>query len=66
MVLVALEVDAHLMVEILRGSDEPIGDCVSCGYQRKVPNTTLIARGHSHGNSSFVRRDDIGVSPLTA
>lgn len=63
---VVLEVDAHLAVEVLRGSEEPIGGWVSRGYHRKVRSTTLIARGHCHGNSSFVSRVDIEISPLTA
>ena len=57
---VRLEVDARLRVDVLTGSDEPIGGWVSRGYHRKVPSTTLIARGRGHGNSSFVNRVNIG------
>ena len=53
---VVLEVDVKLSVEILRGSENPIGGWVSRGYHLKVPSTTLIARGQSRGNSSFVSR----------
>jgi len=56
---VTLEVDARLVVEVLKGSDEPIGGWVSRGYHRKVPSTTLIARGRCHGKSSYVSRIDI-------
>jgi uncharacterized heparinase superfamily protein len=57
---VTLVVDARLAVEILTGSDEPIGGWVSRGYHRKVPSTTLIARGRSQGKSSYISRIDIG------
>ena len=57
---VTLELDSHMTVETLRGSEDPIGGWVSRGYHRKVPSTVLIARGHCHGNSSFVSRVDIG------
>ena len=56
---VVLEVDAHLTVEIRKAREEPIGPWVSRGYHRKVPSTTLIARGHSHGNNSFVSRVEV-------
>ncbi|MGH8543280.1 MAG: heparinase II/III family protein, partial [Gammaproteobacteria bacterium] len=57
---VTLEVDARFAVDILAGSDEPIGGWVSRGYHRKVPSTTVIARGRCHGSTSFVSRVDIG------
>jgi hypothetical protein len=57
---VTLEVDPRLAVEVLTGSDEPIGGWVSRGYHRKIPSTTLIARGHCEGKSSYVSRIDIG------
>jgi hypothetical protein len=53
---VALEIDGRLIVETLRGSEEPIGGWVSRGYHRKVPSTTLIAKGQCAGTSSFVSR----------
>jgi hypothetical protein len=56
-----LEVDAHLTVEVLAGSDEPIGGWVSRSYHRKVPSTTLIARGRCQGRCSYVSR--IGIEP---
>jgi hypothetical protein len=40
---VALEVDPRWTVQILTGSEEPIGGWVSRGYHRKVPSTTLVA-----------------------
>lgn len=58
---VTLEVDAHLSVEVLTGSEEPIGGWVSRGYHRKVPSTTLVARGRCHGRCSYVSR--IGIEP---
>lgn len=60
---VTLEVDARLAVDILTGSDEPIGGWVSRGYHRKVPSTTLLARGRFQGKKSFVSRIEIGPAP---
>jgi hypothetical protein len=57
---VTLEMDPRLAVDVLTGSDEPIGGWVSRGYHRKIPSTTLIARGHCEGKSSYVSRIDIG------
>jgi hypothetical protein len=57
---VTLEVDTRFAVGVLTGGDEPIGGWVSRGYHRKVPGTTLIARGCCHGDSSFVSLVDIG------
>jgi len=57
---VTLEVDARLAVDVLTGSTEPMGGWVSRGYHGKVPSTTLIARGRSHGSTSFVNRVDLG------
>jgi hypothetical protein len=56
---VMLEVDARLAVDVLTGSDEPIGGWVSRAYPRKISSTTLIARGSSQGKSSYVSRIDI-------
>jgi hypothetical protein len=56
---VRLEVDARLTVEILTGNGEPIAGWVSRGYHRKVPTTTLTARGRCQGKSSYVSRIDI-------
>ena len=58
---VTLEVDARLAVEILTGSDEPIGGWVSRGYHRKAPSTTLVARGRCQGKNSYFSR--IGIDP---
>ena len=55
-----LEVDLRLAVDTLTGSEDPIGGWVSRGYHRKVPTTTLIARGRCDGDSSFVSRVNIG------
>jgi hypothetical protein len=57
---VTLEVDARLAVELLTGSDEPIGGWVSRGYHRRAPSTTLIARGRCHGKTSYVSRVYMG------
>ena len=57
---VMLEVDLRLAVDTLTGSEDPIGGWVSRGYHRKVPTTTLIARGRCDGDSSFVSRVNIG------
>jgi hypothetical protein len=57
---VTLEVDLQLAVDMLTGSEDPIGGWVSRGYHRKVPSTTLIARGRCEGDSSFVSRVTIG------
>jgi hypothetical protein len=51
---VTLEVDPQLAVDTLRGSEDPIGGWVSRGYHRKVPSTTLIARGCCEGGP-FIR-----------
>jgi hypothetical protein len=56
---VTLEVDARLTVDVLTGTDEPIGGWVSRGYHRKVPSTTLIARGRCQGKRSYVSRIEI-------
>ena len=60
---VTLEVDSCLVVEVLTGAAEPIGGWVSRGYHRKVPSTTLVARGRCRGNSSFVSRLVIEPAP---
>jgi hypothetical protein len=60
---VTLELDARLTVEILAGSDDPIGGWVSRRYHRKVPSTTLMARGRCEGKSSYVSRIDIEPAP---
>ena len=57
---VVLEVDVKLTVEILRGSENPIGGWVSRGYHRKTPSTTLIARGRCRGNCSLMSQVKIG------
>ena len=59
-VTVTLEVDARLGVDILTGSDDPIGGWVSRGYHQKVPSTTLIARGRCQGKSSYISRIHVG------
>jgi uncharacterized heparinase superfamily protein len=56
---VTLELDPRLAVDVLTGSVEPIGGWVSRGYHRKVPSTTLIARGRCQGKGSYVSRIDI-------
>jgi hypothetical protein len=58
---VTLEVDGRLAVEVVSGSEEPIGGWVSRGYHRKVPSTTLVARGSCQGQSSYVSR--IHIAP---
>jgi len=58
-----LEVDVQLTVEILRGSENPIGGWISRGYHRKTPSTTLIARGHCQGNCSLISQVKIGRMP---
>jgi hypothetical protein len=58
--MVRLEVDARLEVDVLTGSDDPIGGWVSRGYHRKGPSTTLIARGRCYGNNSFVHQVNLG------
>lgn len=59
---VTLEVDARLCVEMLTGCQEPIGGWGSRGYHRKVPSTTLVGRGLSHGTTAFVSRLNIGAA----
>jgi Heparinase II/III-like protein len=49
---VGLGVDRRLVVDVMTRRDEPIGGWVSRGYHRKVPSTTLIARGRCEGRSS--------------
>ena len=56
---VVLEVDPCMGVQILTGSEEPIGGWVSRGYHRKVPSTMLVARGRCRGSASFVCRVEI-------
>jgi hypothetical protein len=57
---VMLEMDAQLVVETVRGREDPIGGWVSRGYHRKVPSVTIIARGRCQGEGSFVTRATIG------
>lgn len=57
---VTLEVDARFAVDILAGSDEPIGGWVSRGYHRKIPSTTIAARARCDGSTGFVCRVGIG------
>jgi hypothetical protein len=57
---ITLEIDARLVVEVLRGSDAPIGGWISRGYHRKVPSTTLVACGRCQGERSYVTRIEIG------
>jgi heparinase II/III-like protein len=51
-----LEVDPRLSVDVLRGSERPIGGWVSRGYHRKQASTTLIGRARCSGDASFVTR----------
>src|SRR5262245_53624826 len=60
---VTLQVDASLAVELLMGSEKPIGGWVSRGYHRKVPGTTLIARARCEGNGSYGSRVEIRRHP---
>jgi uncharacterized heparinase superfamily protein len=57
---VTLTVDARLTGEIHAGSEEPIAGWVSRRYHRKVPSTTLVARGRSRGRTSYTSRLEIG------
>lgn len=48
-----LEMDPRLTLEILRGSEKPMGGWVSRGYHRKEPSMTIIATCECYGNGSF-------------
>jgi hypothetical protein len=57
---VMLDVDERLAVETLKGSEAPIAGWVSRSYHRKVPATTLVARGRTNRAATFVSRIHIG------
>lgn len=58
--IITLEVDPRLAVNLLCGSENPLGGWVSRGYHRKVPATMIIAEGMSRGTDSFRSRVQIG------
>lgn len=60
---VTLRIDARLTVERLFGSEAPIGGWVSRGYHRKLPSTTLVARGRSEGSVRYECRLEFGPPP---
>jgi len=49
--VVILDVDPALSVAVMSGSEAPISGWVSRGYHRKLPSTTIIARGRTHGKT---------------
>ena len=49
-----LTLDDALDVEVLRGSQCPIGGWVSRGYHRRAPATTLVGRTRSRGPRTLV------------
>lgn len=51
-----LSFDDALDVEVLRGSERPIGGWVSRGYHRRAPATTLVGRTRSRGPRTSVCR----------
>ncbi|MCU0918351.1 MAG: heparinase II/III family protein, partial [Planctomycetes bacterium] len=66
---VEIELDQHLAVSLLHGSDDPIGGWVSPGYHQKEAATCLIGRCRCEGNMSLTCRFRIGEgtdSPLRA
>ena len=56
---VFLEIDPAWTVEILYGSNDPIGGWVSRGYHRKVKTTTLLARAAIVGTTDFICRIEL-------
>jgi hypothetical protein len=60
---VILDIDGRLSVEILAGSEQPIGGWISRGYHRKAPSTTLVARGQCAGQNSYVSQIEVGQLP---
>ncbi len=57
---VAIELDPCLSVQMLTGSEDPIGGWVSRGYHRKTPSTTLVGRCVSNGNLTMISQIEIG------
>jgi len=50
---VKIEIDPRLSVEMLAGSEDPIGGWVSRGYHQKTPSTTIVCRGNIQGDDNF-------------
>ena len=60
---VAIRLDPRLSVEVLSGSEEPIGGWVSRGYHRKVPSTTLVGRLQTEKQIVLTSTIQIGQVP---
>ncbi|MBN1506435.1 MAG: alginate lyase family protein [Sedimentisphaerales bacterium] len=53
---IELQMDCLLKMELLRGSDDPIGGWVSRGYHQKEPAATLVGRCVCEGHGSLTCR----------
>ena len=58
--------DPRLVVQILIGSEEPIGGWVSRGYHQKYVSTTMVGRSVCQGETSFVSKVEIGAASMTS
>jgi hypothetical protein len=63
---VVLELDRRLRVQVLRGSESPVGGWVSRGYHRKVASDTIIGRWAQRGRLHLRTRVEIAPAPLAA
>jgi hypothetical protein len=63
---VILTLDPRLVVQILIGSEEPIGGWISRGYHRKDVSTTLVGRSVCQGETFFVSKVEIGAAFMTS
>jgi len=57
---ITLEIDPRLSVDAVAAGEGPGGGWVSRGYHQRVPSTTIVGRGISRGNTTFVCRVAVG------
>ncbi len=57
---ITLVLDPAFAVQIVCGSEDPIGGWVSRGYHRKTRASTVIGRASTKGNTSFQCRIELG------
>jgi hypothetical protein len=56
-----LTLDARLEIELLRGSEEPMGGWYSPAYHRKLPVTTIVGSLRISGDTTLQHRIDVHV-----
>ncbi len=50
---ISLCMDSKFYIEILRGSEEPVGGWVSPSYHKKLPSATIVGRATIKGDTTF-------------